>query len=344
MENKTAVLEFQKMLNQWKSRKITDAVSNKLMRLLFGIPEFLCELNYYPIENFNQIRLSLKFRDTQSFAEALRKSQVFGIIADTETETIVGFYSPFLFDEDPEKVVQKVRQNRAENKNNSQHLFGNIITSSGCSKYLYNILYNNFSPSITVAAALQSSNSNSEKKKREQPAKHEMYSSSEEDVKKFFHDVKLDNDRKVELYDRLRRDYSVENHASDEEAREYLILLVQKYLIPHYTGDERFAGTKYRGKFIWVKNLLTSPYGIKLKKKAKEDAKKMMQQRMAELVQLQLRDSRSNHPLSEFEWTDYETGLRFYDDDIDGRVQIPDFAEPRTSANAQWNVISNKWV
>lgn len=338
------LLEIQKILNQWKSRKITDAASNRLMHLLLGMPEFMCEQNYYPLEFFDKIRQSLKFSDLQSFAEVLRKSNTFGIIADTETKTIVGFYSPFLFDGNPEEIVKEVRENGTKIKNNSQHLFGNLITQSGRSKYLYNILYNNFSPSNTVAAALKSSNSNSKKKKREQPEKHELYSSREADVKKFFHDVKLDSNRKAELYDQLRRDYAVHNQASDEEAREYLILLVQKYLIPHYTGDERFAATKYRGKFLWVKNLLKSAYGVRLKNKAKEDAKILMQQRVAEQAQQQLRDSRTNHPLSPFEWTDFETQKRFYDDEIEGMVLIPDFAEPRPSADAQWNVLSQKWM
>ena len=39
-------------------------------------------------------------------------------------------------------------------------------------------------------------------------------------------------------------------------------------------------------------------------------------------------EQRNNHPLGEFEWTDKESGLRFYDDPLEGVVNIPDEARP----------------
>ena len=54
-------------------------------------------------------------------------------------------------------------------------------------------------------------------------------------------------------------------------------------------------------------------------------------------------EQRNNHPLCEFEWTDKESGLRFYDDPLEGMVNIPDNAPPRPGAGAEWNVLSGKW-
>ena len=54
-------------------------------------------------------------------------------------------------------------------------------------------------------------------------------------------------------------------------------------------------------------------------------------------------EQRNNHPLSEFEWTDKESGLRFYDDPLEGMVNIPDDAPPRPGAKAEWNVLSGEW-
>ena len=38
-----------------------------------------------------------------------------------------------------------------------------------------------------------------------------------------------------------------------------------------------------------------------------------------------------------------ESGLRFYDDPLEGMVNIPDNAPPRPGAGAEWNVLSGKW-
>ena len=54
-------------------------------------------------------------------------------------------------------------------------------------------------------------------------------------------------------------------------------------------------------------------------------------------------DTKTCHPLGEFEWTDKESGLRFYDDPLEGVVNIPDEAPPRPGAGAEWNVLSGKW-
>ncbi|MDC7181676.1 hypothetical protein PQH05_11510, partial [Bacteroides cellulosilyticus] len=63
------------------------------------------------------------------------------------------------------------------------------------------------------------------------------------------------------------------------------------------------------------------------------------------LAKLEIRtNQRSNHPLSEFEWTDPESEIRFYDDEVEGMVNIPEGAPARPSAEATWNVLSNKWV
>jgi hypothetical protein len=69
-----------------------------------------------------------------------------------------------------------------------------------------------------------------------------------------------------------------------------------------------------------------------------------MQQRITEQVKQEVHDSRANHPLGEFEWTDFDSGVRFYDDAMEGRVPIPHFAQPRPSPSAQWNVLSNRWM
>ena len=44
------------------------------------------------------------------------------------------------------------------------------------------------------------------------------------------------------------------------------------------------------------------------------------------------------------EWKDADKDIRYYDDPIDGKVEIPADAPPRPSDEAIWNVLSQKWV
>lgn len=41
---------------------------------------------------------------------------------------------------------------------------------------------------------------------------------------------------------------------------------------------------------------------------------------------------------------DADKDIRYYDDPIDGKVEIPADAPPRPSDEAIWNVLSQKWV
>ena len=56
------------------------------------------------------------------------------------------------------------------------------------------------------------------------------------------------------------------------------------------------------------------------------------------------RKLREFRPVSPFEWKDAGKGLRYYDDPIDGKVEIPENAPPRPAETAIWNVLSKEWV
>ena len=95
----------------------------------------------------------------------------------------------------------------------------------------------------------------------------------------------------------------------------------------------------HSGRLCWLNNLLKSAHGQRLLKDAATAGRRKREQAMREMRS----EQRSNHPLCEFEWTDTETGMRFYDDPIEGMVNIPDDASPRPGAGSVWNVLSNNW-
>lgn len=56
-------------------------------------------------------------------------------------------------------------------------------------------------------------------------------------------------------------------------------------------------------------------------------------------------DPRQNHAMgSPHEWTNPKTMVRYYDDPAEGRVEIPYFAPPRPTAQAQWHLLRKLWL
>ena len=71
-------------------------------------------------------------------------------------------------------------------------------------------------------------------------------------------------------------------------------------------------------------------------------------QKLGETLLKELEEQRKRlrefRPVSPFEWKDADKDIRYYDDPIDGKVEIPADAPPRSSDEAIWNVLSQKWV
>jgi hypothetical protein len=110
-------------------------------------------------------------------------------------------------------------------------------------------------------------------------------------------------------------------------------------LVPYFASQERFMKSTHVGRLCWLSNLLKSASGLRMLKDATDAGRQQRVQNLADMRS----EQRNNHPLCEFEWTDKESGLRFYDDPLEGMVNIPDNAPPRPGAGAEWNVLSGKW-
>lgn len=133
-----------------------------------------------------------------------------------------------------------------------------------------------------------------------------------------------------QLHEGLTRKHACEN----------LIYLVNELLIPYFASQARFMKSNHTGRLCWLNNLLKSAHGQHLL----NDAARINREKRKQAVHEIKSNQRSNHPLSEFEWTDPESEMRFYDDEMEGTVNIPEDAPSRPSAEATWNVLSNKWV
>lgn len=67
-----SITELQKTIKIWRSRKITDSTIPKLLDLYLGMTAYMNDKHIYPVENFYDIKMSLRFSTTQSLIEAVK--------------------------------------------------------------------------------------------------------------------------------------------------------------------------------------------------------------------------------------------------------------------------------
>jgi hypothetical protein len=163
-----------------------------------------------------------------------------------------------------------------------------------------------------------------------------------EEGRKFFHKVNAKPTEKVEVLEPLVAYFLQQNVGlTRKEACADVVYLVDELLIPYFTAQEKFLRMKHNGRLAWLKNLLKSSHGRDLLKKAVETGKlRRLQQHQQALAEVK----QNNRPLSPHEWTDPVSGVRFYEDAVEGIVTIPKEAPPRPSDTAFWNVFKKSWT
>ena len=99
-----SIYELRKTIGLWKSRKITDSTISKLLDLYLGVTTYMNDEAVYPVENFYDLGLSLKFKNARCLVEAVRQSRSFGIVPDGNVYGMKSFYSIF----GKQKMLRKV--------------------------------------------------------------------------------------------------------------------------------------------------------------------------------------------------------------------------------------------
>lgn len=290
LKTNISVTELQKIIKQWKKYRITDSAIPKLLELYLGLTAYMNSEKTYPIENFYDISLALKFKNARFLIESVKQCRTFGIVAGQNLYGVTAFYSPLW-------LTEKTIEDSAETLPVKLPQDDNI--------------YNNISKEQTALAA----------------------------AKEFFHLINETPEQKMMQLTPLINWFQLHEKLNRQQACENLIYLVNELLIPYFAAQERFLKSNHIGRLCWLGNLIKSAHGQHLLNTAAADCRKKRQQTMQE----NRSNQRSNHPINEFEWTDPETGLRFYDDDVEGMVSIPNDAPPRPSATAIWNVLSRGW-
>ena len=363
LKQNISICEIQKMIHQWKARGISDSACLKLLDLYLGLPPYMTAEGIYPLRNFYQISQSLKTTHTTILLENIRKCGTFGLVWDENHSKLLGFYSPLW------QQVQKkgTAQNTYSVAGSATTVASPATTAANLATADNNILYNinnNISPSEN---SLENSLENSSENLSEIPSEISLENLSENpsknlseiplenpdgtphgdeapkassSAKEFFHRINANPKEKqailVPIIDRIATD----RNYTRRRALDALVILVNEFLIPHFDAQSTFAKTSHNGRIIWLQNLIKTRYGEKLIQQAAQKLGETLLKNLEERRK-KLREFR---PVSPFEWKDADKDIRYYDDPIDGKVEIPADAPPRPCDTAIWNILSKEWM
>ena len=359
LKQNISICEIQKMIHQWKARGISDSACLKLLDLYLGLPPYMTAEGIYPLRNFYQISQSLKTTHTTILLENIRKCGTFGLVWDENHSKLLGFYSPLW------QQVQKkgTAQNTDSVAGSATTVASPATTAANLATADNNILYNinnNISPSknslenssenlseIPSEISLENLSENPSKNLSEIPLENpdgtphgDEAPKASSSAKEFFHRINANPKEKqailVPIIDRIATD----RNYTRRRALDALVILVNEFLIPHFDAQSTFAKTSHNGRIIWLQNLIKTRYGEKLIQQAAQKLGETLLKNLEE-HRKKLREFR---PVSPFEWKDADKDIRYYDDPIDEKVEIPADAPPRPCDTAIWNILSKEWV
>ena len=336
LKQSVSISETQKMIHQWKGRGINDPTITKLLDLYLGMPAYMNSQGIYPLCNFYDIRLSLRFSYTSTLVAAVTNCRSFGMIWDEPHTKVIAFYSPLWYrqengnpTESPQNPAQETPQDSAFNSN-----------------ILYNI--NNIYPPEDSRKGDPAGNGARKAKKMEADAGKtpsetpdgEKTSQTLSPATDFFHRLNTTpEDKQRVLIPLINRIATIHNYTRPR-ALQTLVILVNQFLIPHFNADPRFSRNSHAGRIIWLQNLMKTRHGQSLM----EQAVARLSSELSKDLEEKRRKLREFRPVSPFEWKESDKNIRYYDDPIDGKVEIPENAPPRPAETAIWNVLSKEWV
>lgn len=330
LKQSVSIGETQKMIHQWKRRGINDPTITKLLDLYLGMPAYMDTKGIYPLCNFYDIRLSLRFSYTSALVAAVTNCRSFGMIWDEAHANVIAFYSPLWYHKEEENPTEPP-QDSAFNSNIIYNI--NNIYPPEDSRKGYPTGNETQNPAETDRA----------KTPEEIPSETpdgENISSSSSPATAFFHRLNASSEDKQRVLVPLINRIAADHNYTRPQALQGLVILVNQFLIPYFDSDPRFFKNSHTGRIIWLQNLMKTRHGQSLM----EQAVARLGSEVSKDLEEKRRKLREFRPVSPFEWKDPDKGIRYYEDPIDGKVEIPENAPPRPADAAIWNVLSEEWV
>ncbi len=347
MKKNISVKDLQKIIRVWRSRRISDANIPKLLELYLGITAYMNPEREYPIENFYEIAVGLRFRTVRQLIEMVKSCGSFTLIPDEENMYgLKGFFSPFIREEEEGDLSTKMPcKTQANLQEGSIYNNYNYISSGGPSGR------NKKNPERFFISCSESETPEPEGSapavRTDDPdcreLEHRSLADATAEGKAFFHTINITPSQKEQYLLPLIDLFMQREDISRKQACDNLVILVNELLIPHFASQERFLQMKHYGRLCWLKNLMKTVHGTRLIEQAALMGHQRRKKAASEEIKRRRENRKLHRPICEHEWMDEETGIRFYEDSIEGSVEIPREAPPRPSGLAIWNVLSAEW-
>ncbi len=121
LKQSISISEVQKMIHLWKKRGVNDPTITKLLDLYLGIPAYMDHQGIYPLCNFYDLRLSLRFSYTSTLITAVTNCRSFGVVWDETHTKIIAFYSPLWYRKEKENPGETPHDPAPKTPQNAAH-------------------------------------------------------------------------------------------------------------------------------------------------------------------------------------------------------------------------------
>lgn len=340
LKQSVSIGETQKMIHQWKRRGINDPTITKLLDLYLGMSAYMDTKGIYPLRNFYDIRLSLRFSYTSALVAAVTNCRSFGMIWDGAHANVIAFYSPLWYHKEEGNPTEPPQDSAQDSAFNSNIIYNiNNIYPPEDSRKGYSAGNEAQNPAEMDAAKTDPTKKTPPEIPSETPDGGDL-SSSPSPATAFFHRLNANPEDKQRVLVPLINRIAAGHNYTRPRALQGLVILVNQFLIPYFDSDPRFFKNSHTGRIIWLQNLMKTHHGQSLM----EQAIAQLGNELSKDLEEKRKKLREFRPVSPFEWKDPDKGIRYYDDPIDGKVEIPEDAPPRPADAAIWNVLSKEWV
>lgn len=359
--------ELGRMIKQAERKGMSAAAIMRLLKLYIGTDThgLLNEWGVYMQCNFNQLASVLKVKSPTELIQQVRESEWFivGVCPPAQRRfySLVWFASPLFIDE-KELSVQLTRDDTPQEPLaplTDEVMLGGLFTSGSTPEMdsqngPVNCIINYTGKQYIILSGRkqQAASGTSASPETKTPAKRKLPETVRDQIVTQFIDEVRHSDVHKPMFEGILNMLSnpmkdgipmtgVERF-SQSEAREILRILMYCHVKPYFMDSERFFNTQsFTNRVAWLQSLLYSGYGKRLLGKAKVQYKRTSNRKHRQEQITDLQQRRSNRPLSPHEWM--EDNRRYYQDSLDGIVELPSDAPPRPTDTSHWNFVSLVW-
>ena len=339
-------IALRQVLGSWKRAGLSYAQIYKLQKLYLGETGWMDLQGVYPRNNFYEIAMGLKFKSISEMITCAKRCKGFGFVwmgkLHDKIDALSGIFSELWYEPSKDEEITYPEVFRRDNNNininnniSSNNKYINGGTPPSAEQVYSEFLLYLVSDQGAYDGIVKPINEQTERMMPEL----RVEQSGQQVQPGGASGLQVDASAQQVGASAQQVDASVQPNLRPVNAATELFL--RKYLGQYMVSQGRkFVNGTHVGRKIWVQNLMRYPFMQRNVANAVADIRAQMQNDALVIA-------RTYHPLSKFEFTERNSGRRFYDrPDGQGKTTvelIPQEAPPRPSALALWDRFGKEW-